>query len=353
MRSCVLAAEADLAGFRAAARVLLRDGIEPSGVGWSVRDAAVAPLAFGDADTALGQASANPDAQADRDPDAGPDAAARRVPADFVALCRDVVLHRDPQRFARLYRLLWRLCHEPSLRHDPLDAEMALARRMAQAVRRDIHKMRAFVRFRPVDEPGHDTPLHVAWFEPQHHIVETNAPFFERRFAGMRWAILTPERSVRWDGRALQFGPGGARVDAPPADAGEALWLTYYRSIFNPARLKLRALENEMPRRYWRNLPEAVLIAPLAAEAHARRAAMIEAPATVPRRRIVRLAPAPRSTAADAALPVDERGAAWEAERDRASHCRECPIGEHATQTVWGEGPIGARVMLVGEQPGD
>jgi uracil-DNA glycosylase len=33
--------------------------------------------------------------------------------------------------------------------------------------------------------------------------------------------------------------------------------------------------------------------------------------------------------------------------------CRECPIGEYATQSVIGEGPVRARLMLVGEQPGD
>ena len=33
--------------------------------------------------------------------------------------------------------------------------------------------------------------------------------------------------------------------------------------------------------------------------------------------------------------------------------CRECPIGEFATQSVCGEGPAKARVMFVGEQPGD
>jgi uracil-DNA glycosylase family protein len=33
--------------------------------------------------------------------------------------------------------------------------------------------------------------------------------------------------------------------------------------------------------------------------------------------------------------------------------CRECPIGERATQSVVGEGPIAPKLMLVGEQPGD
>jgi uracil-DNA glycosylase len=36
-----------------------------------------------------------------------------------------------------------------------------------------------------------------------------------------------------------------------------------------------------------------------------------------------------------------------------AQGCRNCPLWEHATQTVFGEGPVPAEVMLVGEQPGD
>jgi len=39
--------------------------------------------------------------------------------------------------------------------------------------------------------------------------------------------------------------------------------------------------------------------------------------------------------------------------RQAASGCRECPLGFGATQTVWGEGPVRAALMLVGEQPGD
>jgi DNA polymerase len=41
------------------------------------------------------------------------------------------------------------------------------------------------------------------------------------------------------------------------------------------------------------------------------------------------------------------------AARSAAEACRRCPLWEHATGTVFGEGPEGARVMLVGEQPGD
>jgi uracil-DNA glycosylase len=39
--------------------------------------------------------------------------------------------------------------------------------------------------------------------------------------------------------------------------------------------------------------------------------------------------------------------------REEAANCRACPLWKDATQTVFGEGPQHARVMLVGEQPGD
>lgn len=43
----------------------------------------------------------------------------------------------------------------------------------------------------------------------------------------------------------------------------------------------------------------------------------------------------------------------WEAVREAALTCRGCPLWERATQTVFGEGDLRARLMLVGEQPGD
>ncbi|HEX2626182.1 MAG TPA: UdgX family uracil-DNA binding protein [Candidatus Limnocylindrales bacterium] len=59
-----------------------------------------------------------------------------------------------------------------------------------------------------------------------------------------------------------------------------------------------------------------------------------------------------------AALAAVEAGRAhgdkgFRAVRDAAAGCRACPLWEHATQTVFGLGPIPARLMLVGEQPGD
>jgi uracil-DNA glycosylase len=183
--------------------------------------------------------------------------------------------------------------------------------------------------------------------------VEAAAPFFVRRFTGMRWTILTPDRTASWDGEHLTFAEGAVREQAPTSDRLEVLWRAYYANIFNPARLKLAAMTREMPRRYWKNLPEAELIGPLTEQAAAREDAMVKAAPTDPppfaaaeaRRR----PPAP----APAARPDGERPATLAEARAAAATCRRCSLWENATQTVFGEGPEGARLMLVGEQPGD
>ena len=261
-----LASSTDLAGFRRAARCLLARGTPPEQVAWHCT---------GD----MSQLDA---------PENSP---AIHVAPDFLALCETVILHSGAARFEMLYRLLWRMAREPGLRHDPLDADMLKAQHLAQAVRRDMHKMKAFVRFRTVADDTFKTvptggPLHVAWFEPEHHIAEAIAPFFARRFTQMRWAILTPERCMAWDGASMRFSPGAQKSDAPPPDAGEALWLTYYQNIFNPARLKLKMMQKEMPRRYWHNLPEAQFISTLAASAGQRQQTMISQGPSTPHRRI-------------------------------------------------------------------
>ena len=333
-----LASPIDVDGFRRVARHLVAQGVVPERVSWQAAGAAEAPLF-----------------EADDDGDAMPPSPPLNVPPFFVPpffvpLCERVALHADTGRFGLLYRLLWRLLHEPALRADPLDADRILAEQMARAVHREMHKMTAFVRFRRVAEAANGEAWHVAWFEPRHHIVEATAPFFARRFAQMRWAILTPGRSVRWDGETLAFGPGARRDEAPPADAGEQLWLTYYEHIFNPARLKLAMMRREMPRRYWHNLPEAVLIQPLAAQAEQRTAAMMAQAASEPSHRRSMAATRRRlEIHADVAAAPGTLAAL----RRATEHCRECPLGALATQAVNGEGPADARLMLVGEQPGD
>jgi DNA polymerase len=266
-------------------------------------------------------------------------AARFRVPKSFVESAMRVACHRDPRRWALLYRLLWRLTHgESHLLEIVVDPDVNELMRMDKAVRHDVHKMRAFVRFRAIE---HDSAVwHVAWFEPEHQIVELNAPFFRDRFANMHWSILTPARCVHWDGHDLSFTAGVPKSEAPSADATEELWRTYYGNIFNPARVKTRAMQKEMPKRYWKNLPEAELIPTLLDEAPAR----VEKMRRDNEERVVR----ERHSIAQPPLTND-----WHKLREAACACQACPLWKNASQTVFGEGPIDAEIMLVGEQPGD
>ena len=317
--------------FRPLARRLLAAGAAPESVHWA--DAADGGGLFGE--------PAAPHAA----PEAGPEVG---VPPAFLKLARSAACHSDPGRWEVLYRILWRLRHgEPRLLGDAADPDVDRLMRWQKAVRRDVHKMKAFVRFRRVDVPpgsdrdGPPGERFVAWHRPDHRIVRAAAPFFVRRFAPMHWAILTPGESAVWDTRELRFGPGAARSDAPENDPAEELWDTYYRHIFNPARLKVRAMKAELPVRHWPTLPEAAAIPDLI-----RRAAVRE-------RRMLSTTEGFAMSAAEY-LPEDPaRRADLEALETAAKGCRGCPLYEDATQTVFGRGPADAEIVFVGEQPGD
>lgn len=324
MPSVELAHPADFAGWRAAARGLLRQGVPPEEVAWRV----------------AGEPS---DLLADRPMPQVPPTSPITVPRELAELAEHAALHRDGDRFALLYRLFWRACLDRRLIRFFADPDLMRVVAMAKAVRRDIHKTHAFVRFRAVVAGSEES--FVAWHEPAHHTLEASAPFFMRRFANMRWAILTPGRSASWDGRELAFGPGAGRADAPSSDGLEEVWRAYYASIFNPARVNPDAMRAEMPKHFWRNLPEAPLIGPLIRNASRKERAMIATQAKPAVRR--RGAELPEPT------PAQPGGDTLDEVRRAAEGCRACPLWEHATQTVFGEGPAGASVMLVGEQPGD
>ncbi|WP_207539270.1 UdgX family uracil-DNA binding protein [Sabulicella rubraurantiaca] len=319
-----------LDAWRDAARPLLSAGVPPDAVSW---DGSL----FADTDE-LPPTGATPP----------------RVPPDFLELAETVLRHRDAERHDLLYRALWRIANgeRELLEHatDPLVLRLSL---MAKAVRRDAHKMHAFLRFRP--HPEED--WHLAWFEPEHRILEAEAGFFVRRFAGMRWSILTPDGSAHWDGETLEFGPPGRREDVPPEGEGEVLWRAYYGSTFNPARLKPAAMRAEMPLRYWRNLPETREIPRLMEEAPARVAAMVARGASEPsmrRQRLIHWAPSGVSEAMelfDAA--AGDREAALAALKAEVLADRETPLAAQATQAVFGEGPLDPPLLFVGEQPGD
>ena len=212
-----LAGQTDLAGFRSEARQLLAHQVPPEEVHWLL-DAHADP--YTDAQSP----------QASR-PKNVARAATAIVPASFTRLCEFVVLHRDPGRFSLLYRLLWRLVHEPGLRNDPVDADMLQAQHMAHAVRRDVHKMKANLRLQALhDAQGKD--LQVGCYEPAHHVVEAVAPWFAKRVPAARWAMFTPDRSVRCEAGRLLFGPGVPSSQLPGHEGSEADWLGCYDRVF-------------------------------------------------------------------------------------------------------------------------
>jgi DNA polymerase len=195
-----------------------------------------------------------------------------------------VVCHRDPERYALLYQLVWRILHgERALLEvgsDPLVHRLHL---MRKEIAREIHKMHAFVRFRQVDTP--EGERYVAWFEPEHFILEAVGPFFRDRFGSLTWSILTPLGSMHWNRAELVYGPPATRADAPDADAFESGWRAYYESVFNPARINAAAMRAEMPKRYWKNLPEAQSIPALVRAAGSRVQEMVAQAPTQPMKR--------------------------------------------------------------------
>lgn len=304
MHTVTLPAPDDFDAWRDAARALVLADVRPEDVVWQV----------GASNDLFASAEPLPAATG-----------SLSVPRAFIDLARSAICHRNPERFALLYTLLHRMQGQRALIDDHADPLVRRVEELAKNVRRDVHKMRAFVRFREIDD------RYVAWFEPDHHIVRHNAAFFMRRFANMRWSILTPDLAIHWDGTTLSEGPGALKSDAPDGDPTEEVWKTYYASIFNPARVKIGAMLSEMPKKYWKNMPETALIPGMIAAAQARESGMIE-------------------RAKDLG---SNSGIAWGALREEAMGCRRCPLWSPATQTVFGEGPLNAPLMFVGEQPGD
>ncbi|PLS21512.1 UdgX family uracil-DNA binding protein [Neptunicoccus cionae] len=268
------------------------------------------------------------------------------VPKEFVSIARSVVWHSDPARFSLLYQVLWRLRDTPRLLQDRADPELARLRQLQKNVHRCQHKMKAFVRFREIGSPDDPRRSFAAWFEPSHFTVEPTAPWFARRFGDMDWRIITPSVTASFTNGELRYTEGQSKPPLPE-DASEQLWTTYFRNIFNPARVKVKAMQSEMPKKYWKNMPEAAAIPDLIASAPARVRAMNDAAPTLPPLRVEKV------QQQLAQLPESVWSGNADALRAAISACTRCPLHCHATQAVHGEGPIDAPLMIVGEQPGD
>jgi DNA polymerase len=315
--------------WRDAARELIARRVAPEFVEW----------ASSEEEGDLFSAAAVPPGAAAAPPAVAP-APVLRLPRELMEMLASAACFSALDRWAFLYKIIWRWHLGERDVVSAADQDGARLYAMVKAVHREEHDMHAYVRFRERKEDD-GAPRFVAWFEPTHDVLPQVARHFARRMGKATWMIATPAAAVLWDGEHLHDAPSLLRSAADIEDAGEALWLTYYRSIFNPARLNADLLRSHIPSRFWKNLPEGAIVP-----------AMISAAANG-ERRTGQTGTVGRRDGATTIAVTAERAQPQRDEPDSLEQCRRCELWRNAAQAVPGVGPEHARIMLVGEQPGD
>ncbi len=229
-----------------------------------------------------------------------------RVPGALVSMASVAIQARASDRFGLLYGLVWRAQNGERVLDLADDPDTRLVRRLALSVRADAHRMRTHVRFMPA---GNGL---LGWYAPAHHVLEANTLLLASRFPDPPFTIVTPDATAHWDGSVARFGVGARGIDD---DATlQAWWDAHGASVLEDARIGTA-------------LPPA------------------EALDEQPR-------PPTRPALGPVVLLGEPDPALLQGALDAAS-CQRCALHGPATQTVFGEGPAGAPVMFVGEQPGD
>lgn len=198
----------------------------------------------------------------------------------FEKLVKKVLCHRDLSKYHHLYSLFSQLLMDQRAISDPLNLDLKVLKTFDQQVGRDVHKMHAFVRFNKFQRNGQE--VFVAKHRPDHYILRPGSALFVERFPNMNWMIFSQDELVVWDQKILHHKQGDFSHLSIEEDDFTELWGTYFSSIFNPARVKLKAMKKEMPKRYWENMPETRLIDSLVKDAPNRVSEMInQTPAKV------------------------------------------------------------------------
>jgi uracil-DNA glycosylase len=293
------------AQWREAARELLAAGIAPGAVQWALPDAlSGAPTLPPPPHNAVFQP--NP-----RHP-------APSLPRSLMELLYAAAGCRVPDRWAVLYRVVWRWQQGDHGPHNAADPDGARLHDMVAAVRREEHDMHANIRFRE-RAPEAGPPRFVAWYEPRHDVLPQVAEHFVSRMGQVSWMIATPEASMLWDGASLH--DCGPLVGSPAEldDTGVAPWLAYYRSVY-PQPATARGGVPQVPTH--------------------------PGPAS-------RIIPILAAGGKRGSMEGTGTGKPQEQQPATLDECRRCDLWQHATQPVGGAGSKRARIMLVGEQPGD
>lgn len=134
----------------------------------------------------------------------------------------------------------------------------------ARKVRREKHRMEAFVRFQLTMDQ-----LYYAICQPDYNVLPLIRKHFKDRFANQRWLIYDATRKygIYYDFEKVEFvllsfaaeANNGESIAAILDDNEELyrqLWQQYFSSVNIAARKNTRLHIKHMPKRYWRYLPE-------------------------------------------------------------------------------------------------
>jgi DNA polymerase len=287
------------AEWREAARELLAAGVPPQAVAWAP-PGRVEPSGA----PAAARLAHNPANQLNQP---------AHLPRSLMDMLQVAACCRVTDRWDLLYRVVWRWQRgERAAQEGDPDGTRLSA--MVRQVRREEHQMHENIRFR--ERPAEaGPPRFVAWYEPAHDVLPQVADHFISRMGKVSWMIATPEASVLWDGMTLHnCGPLVANADELD-EPGVAPWLAYYRSVYERRAAPVLA---------GLGLPGAV-------------------------RRVIPLHAAGKRSAGEGGEPARPQ----EPQPHTLEECRRCDLWKYATQPVGGAGSKRARIMLVGEQPGD
>lgn len=247
--------DGSFAGWRNEARRLLQASVPPHAVTWEVDDADGTPDLFHDNSALVTTPPAS-----------------LSIPRQLLNQLEVASRFRTDSRWALLYRILWRVSHGDRSAMLAGDADGSQLHRRIKTVYREVHHMHAFLRFRSMPEPVNPTAF-VAWHEPAHDILEMAVEHFAERMGSSTWMIATPEGAASWDGEEIRISkpcpPALAELARAASETDDSLWLAYYKSTFNPARLNKECLEKNLPIRFWKNLPEGSEIPRLMRDARA------------------------------------------------------------------------------------
>ncbi len=241
--------------------------------------------------------------------------------------------YRDETRWSFLDRVCERISKEGSrFLEDPADRDAIEWTNRLKAIRRDVHKAHAFVRFKKTTEEGKE--IFIAWHRPQHLTTDLFIRLFCRRFPTMHWMILTADECAHFENGKVQFSKAYEGQSLEIEDHWEENWRTYYSSIYNPARLMVQAMKKEMPQWHWQTMPESSLIPNLIRQSQNKIHTMAQ------------------KSQRSASPYIPTFCQSIEKIQESLPQCEGCSLHAHCRVTP-GKGNSKASLLFVGEQPGD